>query len=343
MCLHPPSNVIEQSFGPSLRAMSILMVLVAVGCGTTKTQLATEQLLMSDAVDMAISDIDFGSLAGHNVFFDSRYIINVKGAGFVNAEYIISSLRQQMVAADCRLQDKVEDADFVVEARVGTLGTNGHEIVYGVPANNSLATAANLMPNTPAIPVIPELALAKRDAQLGAAKIAVFAYERESRRPVWQSGTSRAKSTAQNFWLFGAGPFQRGTVYDGTQFAGSRIRIPELNDDGTPVEAAPVSYGEQFYFPRSSVPLTNPEIGVVGYEEQLPPVVLAPIRPPGSEPASPPPVQQPQQQPQQQQQQQPQPQPEQPQPQRPLPTAQQIPPSRQFPPPQSLKPPADDQ
>jgi hypothetical protein len=330
------SNLITRRTQPLLRVIGILAMINAVGCGTTKTQLATEQLLMSDAVDMAIADIDFGSMAGQNVYFDSRYISNVKGVGFVNAEYIISSLRQQMIAADCRLQDNIEDADFVVEGRVGTLGTNGHEIVYGVPANNALSTAANLVPNAPAIPSIPELALAKRDAQLGAAKIAVFAYERESRRPVWQSGTSRAKSTAQNFWLFGAGPFQRGTVYDGTQFAGSRIRIPQLNEDGTPDESAPVLYGEQFYFPRSTAPLANPEVGVVGYEEQLPPVVLGPSRSPGSEPASPlpqPPVQQPAQQQAAQQQ---------PAQQQPAPTPNREPPPRQLPSPEPLMLPTDD-
>jgi lipopolysaccharide heptosyltransferase I len=195
-----------------------------------------------------------------------------------------------MVAADCRLQDDDEEADFIVEARVGTLGTNGHEVVYGIPANNALSTAANLVPNAPAIPTIPELALAKKDAHLGAAKLAVFAYERESRRPVWQSGTSQAKSTAQDIWVLGAGPFQRGSVYDGTQFAGSRIRIPRRNHDGTPAEAPSISYNEQFYFPRAIAPPTNTEIGVVGYEQQLPPVVLGPTRPADSEPVRLPPT-----------------------------------------------------
>lgn len=266
-----------------LCALGVLAMSFVVGCGTTKSRLATEQLLVSDAVDQAVADIDFGVMAGQKVFFDAQYINNIKGVGFVNSEYIISSLRQQMVAADCRLQDAEVDADFVVEARVGTLGTNGHEVVYGIPANNAISTASQLMPNTPPLPAIPELALAKRDNHLGAAKIAVFAYERESRRPVWQSGTSKAKSSAQDFWVFGAGPFQRGTVYDGTQFAGSRIRAPRPDEDGEPADASPVAYGEQFYFPRSKAPRRNPEIGVVGYEEELPPVVLAPARSAGSE------------------------------------------------------------
>jgi Family of unknown function (DUF6655) len=266
-----------------LHACGVVMMLLAVGCGTTKARLATEQLLVSDAVDQAIAEIDFGALAGQKIYFDSRYIKAIKGVGFVNSDYIISSLRQQMTAADCRLQDNETDADFVVEARVGTLGTNGHVVVYGVPANNALSTAATFLPNTPVVPTIPELSIAKKDAQIGAAKIAVFAFERESRRPIWQSGTSQAKSTAQDYWVFGAGPFQRGSIYEGTQFAGSRIRIPRFNHDGTPALGPQISYKDQFFFPRSVAPPTNLESGVAGQQGHYPPTVLGPTNPPGSE------------------------------------------------------------
>jgi hypothetical protein len=73
-------------------------------------------------------------------------------------------------------------------------------------------------------------------------------------------------------------------VYDGTQFAGSSIRMPRDNEDGTPEEISPVAYGEQFHFSRSNAPRLIPEVQVVGHEEELPPVVLAPARVPGTEP-----------------------------------------------------------
>lgn len=279
------SMLISRLLWTAVRATGAIVLMMAVGCGTTKTRLATDQLLVSDAVDQAITGIDFGAMAGKKVFFDSQYIKTIKGIGFVNADYIVSSLRQQMIAADCRLQESKEDADFIIEARVGTLGTNVHEVVYGLPANNAISTAATLMPNAPSLPVIPELSFAKKDAHLGAAKIAVFAYERESRRPVWQSGMSQAKSTAQDIWILGSGPFQRGTVYDGMQFAGSRIQIPRGDSDGETAETPLVDYRDQFYFPRPMTMEATSEIGVVGYEEQLPPVVLAPARPPDSGPA----------------------------------------------------------
>ena len=78
------------------------------------------------------------------------------------------------------------------------------------------------------LPALPELSIAKKNEQVGAAKVALFAYDRESREPLWQSGVSTSMSDSDAFWLFGAGPFRRGTIYNGMQFAGSRVRLPQL-------------------------------------------------------------------------------------------------------------------
>ena len=69
--------------------------------------------------------------------------------------------------------------------------------------------------------VIPEIPIAKRKDQRGIAKIAVFAYHRQTGAPVWQSGLVHEESSANDVWILGAGPFQRGTIYQGTEFAGS--------------------------------------------------------------------------------------------------------------------------
>lgn len=211
-------------------ALSMLALVVA-GCGSTNTRTATEQLLTSDAVDMAIAQIDFRPLAGQDVYLDTQYIKNFKGIGFTNAEYIISSLRQQVVGAGCYLHDNKEDAEFVVEARIGALGSDSHDIVYGIPASNALSTAANVVAGAPALPTIPEISFARKNDQSAAAKLAVFAYHRESKQRVWQSGMALAKSTAKDMWFLGAGPFQSGTVYDGVQFAGADIDLPLKSDE----------------------------------------------------------------------------------------------------------------
>ncbi|QDU11630.1 DUF6655 family protein [Gimesia aquarii] len=233
----------------------IMLLALSQGCGKMITNSATEQLLTSDAVDQTISQIDFSNLANKKVFFDTSYIKNIKGVGFVNGDYIISSLRQQIVAANCLIQEKKEDADYVIEARVGTLATNGHEVNYGIPASNMLSSAASLVPTAPSIPTIPEISLAKKNNHSAAAKISVFAYNQKTRERVWQSGVLQAKSTARNTWILGAGPFQRGTIYkDGTQFAGSKIEIPLSGGDEFS-NASTVDYQESARFietPKSS-------------------------------------------------------------------------------------------
>jgi hypothetical protein len=222
---------------PLRKAIGVsLLLCLLIGCGTTKARRATEQVLMSDAVDRAVSALDFRPLSGQHVFLDTTYAKDLKSETFVNANYIISSVRQQMLGAGCRLEETQETADFVAELRIGALGTDSHELVYGIPANNALNSAASLVPSAPAIPVIPEISVARKSDETAAAKIAVFAYDKKTRRPVWQSGIAQAHSTSKDTWLFGAGPFKTGTIHDGTELAGGELDIPLLpttDDDVT--------------------------------------------------------------------------------------------------------------
>ena len=212
--------------------MLLALLISTTGCGTTKSFTATEQLLMSDAVDSTISKMDFRALSGHKVFLDTQYVV---GAGkvipgvampvnLVNSDYIISGLRQQLTAAGCMLVDTKDLAEIVCEARCGALGTDGNSMVYGLPASNLLSTASSVIPGSPALPAIPEISVAKRELKSAAAKVSVFAYDRETREPLWQSGIAQAGSSARDTWILGIGPLQYGSIYNGTRFAGKRIR-----------------------------------------------------------------------------------------------------------------------
>ena len=230
------------------------LVSVLSGCGTTNSRSATEQLLMSDSVDRVISQISFEPLAGQTVFLDVSFIAPVKAAGFVNSQYVISSLRQQLTAAGCLIQDAKESAEIIVEPRVGTLGTDGHEITVGIPTSQAISTAASIVSNAPAIPLLPEISLAKNSSQFSAAKISVFAYYRESRQPIWQSGTLVSHSTAKDTWFLGAGPLQHGTIYDGVRFAGNRIGFPRIRKSLAAHRTKPTyEYDDEIVFsnPRS--------------------------------------------------------------------------------------------
>lgn len=218
--------------GLCLSFVSALIVL-SNGCGTTQKYTATEQLVMSDAVDRSVARIDFRPLNGSKVYLDTSYLRHVKGEGFVNAEYVTSSLRQQIVGAGCLIQDAATDAEIVIEARIGTLGQDDHRVTFGVPETNILANAAALIPGAPSIPRTGELAFARRETREAAVKVAAFAYDRETRAPVWQSGVDSSVATATDTWVMGIGPFQTGTAREQTSLAGSGFKFGQKSATGS--------------------------------------------------------------------------------------------------------------
>ena len=208
----------------TLATLSFALLVLVSGCGTIREHRATSQLLLSDAVDRSIASIDFSPLANEKVYLDSRYL-QFKNDSAVTTNYVISALRQQMIVAGCLLHDQIADAKYVVEVRVGTMGSDGHEINYGIPASNSVNAAASLISGSPALPALPEISLGRKTEDLAAVKISAFAYDRETRLPIWQSGESLARSTASGAWVLGAGPFKWGSIYESPQFAGRQGRV----------------------------------------------------------------------------------------------------------------------
>src|SRR4051812_32337926 len=212
-------------YRPTSSVVATLALAALAGCGTTRStdtnRTATEQLLVSDAIDRAVQSMSLQTLAGQTVFLDDSRLGDV-----LDKNYLISSLRQYLLANGCQLKDKRDDADFVVEARAGAVGTDRSDLLFGLPSMNVPQIALV----QPVAAVIPEIPIAKRKDQRGIAKIAVFAYHRQTGAPVWQSGLVHEESSANDVWILGAGPFQRGTIYTGTEFAGSAIRGEESKE-----------------------------------------------------------------------------------------------------------------
>jgi hypothetical protein len=201
----------------------LLLALLAAGCNVTKSRLATEQLVIADAVDHAVSQLDFSPLSGRKVFLDKSLMPPTNAPGKPptnnsNVEYVVGSLRQQLLAYNCQLQDKAEEAEIVVEARLGAMAADSNEQTYGVPTGVMLNTAAAaITPGGGTLPQLPDLSLGRRTHQLGAARLGVVAYDRVTREPVWQAGIATGHSQAKDLWLLGIGPFQKGRIYDQVQ------------------------------------------------------------------------------------------------------------------------------
>lgn len=202
-----------------------------VGCGTTRmtdtTRAASEMMLVSGAVDNAIAQIDCSPLSGRSVFLDVQYL-----DGTVDKGYVISSLRQHLLAHGVKLQEERKTSDVIVEARSGAVGTDRHSMLLLGTPQMSVPVVVTGQPSQ-----IPEIALLKKTDMKGVAKLAVFAYERKSGDAVWQSGLVDARSTLKDLWIFGAGPFSSGSIRRRTELAGEelpRFPLPFAQADSDP-------------------------------------------------------------------------------------------------------------
>lgn len=194
------------------------------GCGTTKfsdtSRTATEQLLISSAMEDLVDQYDYSRLAGLTVF--------VKTANSTtDGDYLKSLIRQQLAANGALIKDEEASADYIVEVAPGAVGTNRYELMYGIPettipAIGTLTTATS----------IPEFALIKRTDQKAQIKLRMWAYNRTTGAIIWQSGINTKSSQIRDRWIFGAGPFTTAT-YDaaGLRLGGDKA-IPQSFEGG---------------------------------------------------------------------------------------------------------------
>lgn len=224
----------------------LIFVSGSSGCGTTKwsdtSRTATEQLLLSYAIDNAVEQINFSVLADRKVYVSSDAI-----SGTTDNKYISTAVRQHIATYGGLLCDTKEEAEFIVELRAGAVGTDRNDLLYGVPAFTipSLTIGSN---TTGMGATIPEIPFVKRTDQRAVCKIAVFAYHRETGAPVWCSGNRQSEGRAKAWWVFGAGPINRGNIYNGTEFAGGSFKEVVLAvDDGDYNENPPPLAQERFF------------------------------------------------------------------------------------------------
>ena len=268
--------------------LSVVMLLAAfAGCGTTKwtdtARTATEQLLITDSIDRAVSRLDMRALAGKKVYVDDTPAKSV-----TDSAYLASAIRQHVLASGAILKTNRDEADYILEVRAGAVGTDRHDLLFGIPATNLPTFGA--MAGAPT--QIPEIAIAKKTDQRGVAKISVFAYNKQTGRPVWQSGAVPVQSTTKALWVLGAGPFQRGTIHQGTTFAGTKLSIPLIDPVfGDQGGSTPVAVADEAYFvePKEPVVEGKKDGGGAGKESATAAGAKPPEPPPGAAPTSAPP------------------------------------------------------
>lgn len=177
------------------------VVLSLFGCATNKqsdtSRTGIEQLLISSAVDRSLDKVDLSPIRGAKVFVQEKYL------DCVDKNYVIVSMHQRLLANQCTLVEKPEEADVVMEIGSGAVGTDRQEMFVGIPE----------IPLAPPSPIaIPKLTLYNRARSIGTAKLLVTAYDVKSRQAVLNSGVALARADHRAYTLLGASPASKGTI-----------------------------------------------------------------------------------------------------------------------------------
>lgn len=181
----------------------ILIVLAAPlfsGCAVTSksntARTASEQVLLSSAIDRSLSNVSFRQVANRSVFVDDKYLDSVdKG-------YLVGSVRHKVLAAGGRLVGEAPASDIVLELRSGGVGTDMEQSFIGIPSIG-----------VPGLPIeLPEIKLISKDTQKGTAKIGIVAYNPKTGEAFGMGGESTALADNENLYVLGVGPFKSGAV-----------------------------------------------------------------------------------------------------------------------------------
>ncbi len=185
-----------------LRHCGVLLlagIVGSIGCTSTNSsntaRTATEQMLISNAVDQSLSKVDFQAFGGRKVFVEEKYL------DCADKNYVASSVRHRVLMQGGQIAAKPEEADVIVEVRSGAVGTNSSNSFLGIPQIQ-----------IPGMFSTPEIKLVNRVNQSGMAKIGLVAYDAKSHQVLGDGGMSLAKSADNNWYVFGIGPWQNGSV-----------------------------------------------------------------------------------------------------------------------------------
>jgi len=183
--------------------LTLLLATATFGCTTTRhtdtSRTGLEQLLVSNAVDQALDRYTFEHLRGRAVYLEEEYL------ECVDRNYVLGSIRQRVLAGGGRLVEDRDQAEVILEARSGGIGTDRKDLVIGIP---SFAIP------TPQPITLPELPIVTQSRQVGTAKIGLVAYDARSKGTLGGDRLALARSNVDKWYILGLTPFDSGSVHE---------------------------------------------------------------------------------------------------------------------------------
>lgn len=149
--------------------VALILALLALGACTSVRETspqrsATEQLLISTAVDRAIAKVDLELPAGTKVFVDAGQLEGSDG------KYAAGEMKDRLLRNGASLVNDKGKADALVEVRAGALSIDDRQTLVGIGSFDVPVPLAGQAAK------IPEIALYRDRVRQGVAKIAAFGY-----------------------------------------------------------------------------------------------------------------------------------------------------------------------
>jgi hypothetical protein len=174
-----------------LRILALSGAFVVAGCTTVTMseppQTATEQLLVTTAIDDAIAKMNVSSIAaGTRIFVDTSFFDGTgRDRTILFPKYAMGAVRERLLRAGALLTDDKQTAEVIVELRTGGQSVDHNSLFVGIPS-----ITIPIPPYFTAPVTTPELSLFKRDRKTGVAKLAIVAYGRGTGALTGESGAS---------------------------------------------------------------------------------------------------------------------------------------------------------
>ena len=178
----------------------VLLLGSAAGCVnkqrlTEPIRSVGEQLLLSNSIDRALSELDLeaiGRLKGFKVYLSTVYLQTL------DQEYLIGSLRDLLLSSGVLVVDDIAQAEMIVEIRSGANSLDSASVTAGIAEDQALPN-----PVTGAPVALPELAFFKKQNIVSLTKVALVAYHADSREHVFSSGTLLGGAYERHYQFLG--------------------------------------------------------------------------------------------------------------------------------------------
>ena len=158
---------------------------------TSPERSATEQLLISTAVDRAVAGMDLKIPQGAKVFLDAGQLEGSDG------KYAAGALKDRLLHDGASLVGNRGEADAVVEMRAGALSIDDRQTLVGIGSFDVPVPLAGEAAK------IPEIALYKEKERVGVAKIAAIGYSAADGKLIDSTGPQFGYSHEdEEVWLF---------------------------------------------------------------------------------------------------------------------------------------------